>query len=596
MTRETKAGLLMIVMLGTVFGFMVYKRIHHPTTAMAQQPLNVPDSRDGDAAEPAITPDDRETFAARPAPVAEDSTRGVTVADTGERDPFADPAPAATSRRETSTKKIPLEVPTARTVQTAAAEEADPFAEPTRTTPVPVRDVATPDRSADAAPGLEPTEALEPARPATRSNIAAASEPSAPVVDDFGGANDPFGAGATSQPVPVSEPSAVTESFEAPSRARINQPESSPTSPPNETELALPDDLPPRDLAPSRALPAEEFPTETPGFPEEPATPVAPAPSPRRFAELQQSNDPFDQPPAESQPAAAAQSPEPTAVPTLKIPSRDSLPVEAGTEDNDKFGGFRPSDPRAGGGFNAEPAPTAEFGAPEPVPARAPVTTPHPSAEPRPAAAPRRAPRPAPVTSIDEDFNTRAAPRPLVAGDTYQIEPNDNYWTISRKKYGTGRYFMALAQHNARIIADPRRMKPGVTISTPPAAALDQHYAEVIPKAATVDPVRTASVAGGPGFSGTGLTPVARTAPDGGEQDAGFFIGADGAPMYRVGAEDTLSGIAQRHLGRSSRWVQVFEMNRDVLTDGNTLKIGAVLRLPADASQVEVVRNPRVLR
>ncbi|HEY4261650.1 MAG TPA: hypothetical protein VGM98_15880, partial [Schlesneria sp.] len=37
MTRETKAGLLMILMLGGVFGFMVYKRMQHPSAAMAQQ-------------------------------------------------------------------------------------------------------------------------------------------------------------------------------------------------------------------------------------------------------------------------------------------------------------------------------------------------------------------------------------------------------------------------------------------------------------------------------------------------------------------------------------------------------------------------------
>ena len=66
--------------------------------------------------------------------------------------------------------------------------------------------------------------------------------------------------------------------------------------------------------------------------------------------------------------------------------------------------------------------------------------------------------------------------------------------------------------------------------------------------------------------------------------------------MYRIASEDTLSDIAQRHLGRSSRWVQIFEMNRDVLKDGNTLKVGALLRLPADASRVEMVGGTRQYR
>ena len=42
--------------------------------------------------------------------------------------------------------------------------------------------------------------------------------------------------------------------------------------------------------------------------------------------------------------------------------------------------------------------------------------------------------RPAPAARIDEDFVPRTASQPLVPGDTYNIEPNDNFWTISRKQ------------------------------------------------------------------------------------------------------------------------------------------------------------------
>jgi nucleoid-associated protein YgaU len=63
-----------------------------------------------------------------------------------------------------------------------------------------------------------------------------------------------------------------------------------------------------------------------------------------------------------------------------------------------------------------------------------------------------------------------------------------------------------------------------------------------------------------------------------------------------VGKNDTLTGIAARHLGRSSRWVQVLGMNRDQLKDGNSLKIGMVLKLPQDASQVSVVAETAIAR
>ena len=66
--------------------------------------------------------------------------------------------------------------------------------------------------------------------------------------------------------------------------------------------------------------------------------------------------------------------------------------------------------------------------------------------------------------------------------------------------------------------------------------------------------------------------------------------------MYRVGNQDTLTGIAKSHLGRTSRWVQILEMNRNVLRDRNELKIGTVIRLPGDACRVQIVGTIREYR
>ncbi|MDC0176330.1 LysM peptidoglycan-binding domain-containing protein, partial [Planctomycetaceae bacterium] len=63
----------------------------------------------------------------------------------------------------------------------------------------------------------------------------------------------------------------------------------------------------------------------------------------------------------------------------------------------------------------------------------------------------------------------------------------------------------------------------------------------------------------------------------------GFQVDANGHPIYGVGADDTLTGIARAHLGRTSRWVQIFRMNRDQLPSPHKLKLGMVLRMPADA-------------
>ncbi len=202
-------------------------------------------------------------------------------------------------------------------------------------------------------------------------------------------------------------------------------------------------------------------------------------------------------------------------------------------------------------------------------------------------AAPREERRAAPVTFDDRSFSPESSPRSggSVSGPSYVIEPSDSFWTISRKRYGAGRYYMALAKHNQQIISDPKRMKPGVAIATPDVSVLEQQYPDLIPKAAPPEPVPAVA------------TPQARQTrkvEDSGP--AGFFVSNDGTPMYRVSGQDTLSDIAKSHLGRSSRWIQILEMNRKVLRDGNELKIGTVLRLPPDASRVQVVGTARELR
>jgi len=62
------------------------------------------------------------------------------------------------------------------------------------------------------------------------------------------------------------------------------------------------------------------------------------------------------------------------------------------------------------------------------------------------------------------------------------------------------------------------------------------------------------------------------TAPAGTSDDAG---------TYTVLKGDTLSGIAQKHYGKASRWNAIFEANRDQLDDPDLIKPGQVLKLPA---------------
>ncbi len=185
---------------------------------------------------------------------------------------------------------------------------------------------------------------------------------------------------------------------------------------------------------------------------------------------------------------------------------------------------------------------------------------------------------PAPVREVStQEFGSQQetvfSQKPAVhTGGEYTVENGENFWTISKKLYGSGRYFQLLAEINKNRVSDPRKMKPGLKLLTPDRASIDAQYQ------ARHKATRTTVTE----FAGSGAV----RKPN---KPAGFFISQDGRPMYRVGGSDTLTDISQKHLGRSSRWYQIYQINRDNLQNPNKLQIGTELQLPYDASRVSLV-------
>ncbi len=147
-------------------------------------------------------------------------------------------------------------------------------------------------------------------------------------------------------------------------------------------------------------------------------------------------------------------------------------------------------------------------------------------------------------------------------GSTYEsvvVQPGDNYSKISKRVYGSVRYFSALAVFNQHRISDPKKMRAGMIVLTPAASVLEERYPQLFidskPKVA---------------------------------EPAAFLLMDDGSPAYRVGERETLSQISERFLGRSSRWVEIYRLNQNVVTDPNKLKAGTILALPEDATEVSV--------
>ncbi len=181
---------------------------------------------------------------------------------------------------------------------------------------------------------------------------------------------------------------------------------------------------------------------------------------------------------------------------------------------------------------------------------------------------------------FDVNPDVAHADEPLPAGcklDVHVVREDENYWTISKQRYGTAKYFSALARFNQSRIPDPKKMRPGMKVLIPEARLLEARYPELL---GYCGGIRQAS-AGGEEYEGA----IPKT--------PGFFRTSAGQPMYRVGRADTLTDISLSYLGRQSRWVQIFSLNRDRLADPHNLTIGTVLRLPADATQVVLAGERR---
>jgi len=144
--------------------------------------------------------------------------------------------------------------------------------------------------------------------------------------------------------------------------------------------------------------------------------------------------------------------------------------------------------------------------------------------------------------------------------DSVVVQNGDNYTTISKRVYGTVRYFSALAVFNQHRIREPKNMRPGMVVLTPPKQLLEERYPQLF-----VDSQRKIV------------------------EPAEFLILSDGSPAYRVGERETLSEISARFLGRSSRWIEIYRLNQTIVKDPNKLKSGLILALPADAAEVSVV-------
>lgn len=171
-------------------------------------------------------------------------------------------------------------------------------------------------------------------------------------------------------------------------------------------------------------------------------------------------------------------------------------------------------------------------------------------------------------------FATSRSPSAVIGERAVTVKRNVSLWSVSQEAYGTARYVPALAKYNQDRIPDPEKLKVGELILIPPPEVLEGRFPELFRR-----PGRRDGMVSPAGGSSSFPSQAA---------DFGLFLDPSGRPVYRVGKNDTLSRVAQRCLGRASRWTEILRLNGDLLKRPESLKPGMVLRLPADAARVAV--------
>jgi nucleoid-associated protein YgaU len=425
-----------------------------------------------------------------------------------------------------------------------------------------------------------------------------------------------------------------------------------PTSPAPAPSSAAPESIPPASTpaAESRASPAsapepekrarpeegspkpEERPSErpAPGLPSEPAGP-------------KEEKAPSTEPP----PAAAAPEAKPAPTPQPKPEEMDrSLIVPNASSPSSE------PPPQASGPPASAPTPrTLQASRESSTPARAPSPSPARSEEipnfaRSPAASEPSGGKPAAADAVaglgvatgaaipnagkrralGDDLATRdvtddaspASPAPDASDDPDQVESvphvvqsGENFWTIARLYYGSGRYYMALWKANSRLVPAPEKLRVGMTIRIPPPEALDRSLIkppQSMPATGSESgPGKTYRRTSRPVLQEDREVPSALRRPSEIELAlpvADPFSEPESAteapavsepdavpetrfrprhPIYKVRKHETLRGIARDTLGDSRRAGEILELNRDLIDDPNVLTEGQIIALPDDA-------------
>ncbi len=151
-----------------------------------------------------------------------------------------------------------------------------------------------------------------------------------------------------------------------------------------------------------------------------------------------------------------------------------------------------------------------------------------------------------------------------------------------------------------RVAADAAWARDGVGPQVETVSSSADYSLPTAEAAAVRSPVNNAA----PTFSkamdpvGALLDPIQELEPGAAEladPPTGYPIGSatPGAAEHRIRDGDTLIKLAQQYLGRGDRYLEIYDTNRDVLTNPDLLPIGVVLKIPPRGAALPNAGTPQ---
>lgn len=158
-----------------------------------------------------------------------------------------------------------------------------------------------------------------------------------------------------------------------------------------------------------------------------------------------------------------------------------------------------------------------------------------------------RDPQPEPdvlVIRAENPQPVNAQTDPRLADQVHHVQPGETLSAIAEKHYGDRNYWRTIYDANRDRIPSPNALRVGVRL--------------VIPKR-----------------GGAAVQQVATT------ERTGTQPPASGYRQYTIAPGDSLSVLAQKFMGSQRHTHKLYELNRSVIRDPDSLTVGTVIRIPA---------------